>query len=153
MNGSWPLECEAPLNATRAHHFASGAARAPVKPTILIAEDSSDAREMLGTLLSLKGYEVLSVENGVSAVEVACAHRPDLILLDWELPRLNGIAVIKTLRSRRDFRDTPMIIVSGHDPGTHLEAALAAGCTEYLLKPIDFDRLDAILELNASLTT
>ena len=128
--------------------FAAATARARVRPTptILIAEDSADAREMMRVLLALKGYQVLSVENGVRAVEVALMGRPDLILLDLELPRLDGLGVVRILRSHREFRDTPIIIVSGHDPAGYGQPAIEAGCSAYLPKPIDFERLDTILQ-------
>jgi CheY-like chemotaxis protein len=128
--------------------FAAATARARVRvtPTILIAEDSADAREMMRTLLGLKGYKVLSVENGVRAVEVALMGRPDLILLDLELPRLDGLGVVRILRSHHEFRDTPIVIVSGHDPAGFRQPAIEAGCSAYLPKPIDFERLDTILQ-------
>ncbi|MGZ5434996.1 MAG: response regulator [Pyrinomonadaceae bacterium] len=125
---------------------ATATARAPVKQTILIAEDSNDGREMMRMLLGLKGYKVLSAENGVRAVEVALTNRPDLILLDLELPRLDGIGVVRILRSHREFRDTPIFIVSGHDPAGYRQPAIDAGCNDYLPKPIDFERLDSILQ-------
>ena len=127
--------------------FASATARARerVTPSILIAEDSNDGREMMRVLLGLKGYKVLSVENGVRAVEVALTSRPDLILLDLELPRLDGLGVVRILRSHCEFRNTPIIIVSGHDPAGFRQPAIDAGCSDYLPKPIDFERLDTIL--------
>ena len=137
------------LNPQRS--FATATVRARIKPTILIAEDSNDAREVMEMLLRLKGYKVVSAENGVRAVEVALKSHPEMILLDWELPGLDGLGVIRILRSRREFRDTPIIIVSGHDPASHREAAVSAGCTDYLLKPIDFDQLDTLLELNMAI--
>lgn len=97
-------------------------------------------------LLGLKGYKVFSVENGVRAVEVALTNRPDLILLDLELPRLDGLGVVRILRSHLEFRNTPIIIVSGHDPAGFLQPAIDAGCSDYLPKPIDFERLDTILQ-------
>ncbi|HEX5704772.1 MAG TPA: response regulator [Pyrinomonadaceae bacterium] len=126
----------------------AGTARAPVPltPTILIAEDSHDGREMMRVLLGLKGYKVLSAENGVRALEVALTHRPDLILLDLELPKLDGFGVVRILRSHREFRDTPIIVVSGHDPDGFRQPAIDAGCSDYLPKPIDFERLDTILQ-------
>lgn len=128
--------------------FAAATARARVRvaPTILIAEDSADAREMMRVLLGLKGYKVLAVENGVRAIEAALMGRPDLILLDLELPRLDGLGVVRILRSHREFRDTPIIIVSGHDPADFSQPAIEAGSSAYLPKPIDFERLDTILQ-------
>jgi CheY-like chemotaxis protein len=126
--------------------------RPVVKPTILIAEDSADSREMLRLLLQLKGYEVLSVEDGPHAVELALARRPDMILLDLELPKLDGLGVTRHLRSHREFKNTPIVIVSGHDPRQFRKPALDAGCTEYILKPIDFERLDTLLLRNVPLS-
>ena len=115
-------------------------------PTILIAEDSRDGREMLQVLLGLKGYRVLEAADGERAVEVALTSRPDLILLDLELPGLDGLSVARDLRRHTKFRKVPIIILSGHDPMEHKQSAMDAGCTDYLLKPLDFDKLDEILQ-------
>jgi len=123
---------------------------AKAKPVILIAEDSLDGREMMRTLLRLKGYDVVVAEDGVQAIDMALKNSPDLIFIDLELPRLDGISVIRNIRRSAQLSGVPVIIVSGHDPSRYEAAALAAGCTDYLMKPIDFDRLDAILELNVS---
>ena len=121
------------------------------KPLVLVAEDSEDGREMMRTLLRMKGYDVVVAEDGVQAIDLALKNSPDLIFIDVELPRLDGISVARNLRRSKALRNVPIVVVSGHDPRRYEAAALAAGCTEYILKPIDFDRLDTILELNASL--
>lgn len=126
---------------------------AEAKPLILIAEDSFDGREMMRTLLRLKGYDVIVAEDGVQAIEMALNNSPDLIFIDLELPRLDGLSVIRNIRRSSKLSGVPIIIVSGHDPIRYEAAALAAGCTDYLMKPIDFDRLDAILELNVSVAS
>lgn len=120
-------------------------ARQQSQPTILIAEDSRDGREMMTTLLGLKGYQVFSADNGIQAVHVALANSPNLILLDLELPGLDGIHVTKTLRGYGRFEQVPIFIVSGHDPVKHQQSALEAGCSGYITKPIDFARLDTLL--------
>lgn len=127
---------------------AAGVARArqQIQPTILIAEDSRDGREMMTMLLGLKGYQVFSADNGIQAVQLALASFPNLVLLDLELPRLNGISVAKTLRGYARFAKVPIFIVSGHDPATHRQSALDAGCSGYLTKPIDFAGLDTLLK-------
>jgi CheY-like chemotaxis protein len=124
---------------------------AKAKPLILIAEDSLDGREMMSTLLRLKGYEVIAAVDGVQAIDLALKNAPDLIFIDLELPRLDGISVARKLHRSTTLRKVPIVIVSGHDPARYEAAALAAGCIEYLLKPIDFDRLDAVLELHVSI--
>lgn len=114
--------------------------------TILIAEDNEDGLEMLKTLLELKGYRVLEARDGLEAVKIALHQRPDLILLDLQLPSLNGLEVTRQIRQNTAAPNVPILVVSGHNPNTHEKMALAAGCNEYLLKPIDFDRLEHILE-------
>ena len=121
--------------------------RAPKsRRTILIAEDSRDNREMLQVLLGLKGYSVVAAADGTKAIEAALESDPDLILLDLELPGLDGLSIARDLRRYSNFRDTPIIILSGHDPIKHRQSALDAGCTDYLLKPLDFEKLDEILQ-------
>lgn len=123
---------------------------AKAKPLILIAEDSLDGREMMRTLLRMKGYDVVVAEDGVQAIDLALKNAPDLILIDLELPGLDGLSVIRNIRRNAKLCGVPIIIVSGHDPSRYEAAASAAGCTDYLMKPIDLERLDAILELNLS---
>jgi two-component system cell cycle response regulator DivK len=127
-------------NATAARRAHSSA-----KATILIAEDSDDSRDMMTTLLGLKGYKVIGAQDGIEAIDVALKTLPDLILLDLELPHLDGLAVTKNLRRHPRLRNVPIVIVSGHDPATFRPLALEAGCTEYLLKPLDFAHLDKVL--------
>jgi CheY-like chemotaxis protein len=117
-----------------------------VRPTILIAEDSRDGREMLQVLLALKGYSVLAAADGYNALEIALANSPDLILLDLELPGLDGLSVARDLSRHSHFRKVPIIVLSGHDPMEHKQSAMDAGCTEYLMKPLDFEKLDEILQ-------
>jgi len=100
---------------------------------------------MLQVLLEMKGYSVISVGDGYSAVDVAVQHVPDLVLIDLQLPGLDGVSVAKALRLRPELRSVPIIIISGYDPAGYREAALHAGCDECLLKPIDFNRLYQIL--------
>jgi len=118
----------------------------PWQPTILIAEDSADAREMLQVLLETKGYQVITAENGIHAFEMAVRNRPDALLLDLQLPKLDGLSVTKNLRLNPNFKNVPIIIISGHDPNHYRQAAQDAGCDEYFLKPIDFDRLQLVLD-------
>jgi DNA-binding response OmpR family regulator len=112
-------------------------------PTILIADDSDDTRQMFQILLMAKGYRVLEASDGEQAVEIAQHESPGLVLLDLGLPRLNGLGVIKRLRGELKLADVALVIISGYD--NHIDAALSAGGDDYLVKPIDFDRLDAIL--------
>lgn len=119
---------------------------ARVKPIILVADDNADNRDMMRVLLGLKGYEVIVAENGKEAFEVALATSPDLILLDLELPLMDGLSVARDLHSNGQFLKVPIVVVSGHDPRKYRQAALESGCSDFLPKPISFERLDEILQ-------
>jgi len=112
-------------------------------PTILIADDSDDTRQMFQVLLMAKGYRVLEASDGEQAVEIIQQESPGLVLLDLRLPRLSGLAVIHRLRDELKLADVALVVISGYD--NHIDTALSAGCDDYLVKPIDFDRLDTIL--------
>ncbi len=116
------------------------------RPTILIAEDSADSREMMQLLLETRGYQVIAADDGMDALEVALSSRPDLLLLDLELPKLDGLSVTRNLRLDPKFKDVPIIILSGHDPSRFRQEGLDAGCNDYLLKPINFDLLHELLD-------
>ena len=113
--------------------------------TVLVAEDDEDIRLMMLTLLRMKGYTAAEARDGPETLDVACALRPDVILMDLQLPRLNGFAVARLLRQTEALRRVPIIVVSAHDPAKHRNLALAAGCNAYVQKPIDFDSLDGMI--------
>ena len=121
------------------------AAREVGARTVLVAEDDEDIRLMMSTLLGMKGYRVFEARDGEETLDVAKVVRPDIILVDLQLPRLNGFAVARFLRQTDTLRRVPIIVVSAHDPAKHRNLALAAGCNAYVQKPIDFDRLDALM--------
>jgi len=114
------------------------------QPTVLIADDNEDTRQMLSTMLALKGYQVLEAADGEEAVRVTSREEPGLVLLDLQLPRLDGLNVIRCLRNELHLTDVPLVVITGYDK--HFDTAIAAGCDDYLVKPIDFDRLAAILD-------
>ena len=116
----------------------------PRTPTILVVDDDEDGRFMLRTFLELKGYRILEARDGIEAISAATS-RPDLILMDIRLPRLDGISVTRQLRAQPDSQYVPIVIVSGGEPTRHRPLATAAGCNEYLFKPINFAALDEIL--------
>ena len=125
------------------------AVRAQQRPTVLVVEDNDDSLFMLKTVLSRKGYRVLEAWDGKQAIEIAEAEKLDLILLDLQLPRLNGLGVIHRLRQNSRLLNVPIVIVTGQDPDKYRSPAIAEGCDDFLLKPIDFDRLDALLDYYA----
>jgi two-component system cell cycle response regulator DivK len=116
------------------------------KKVFLVVEDFEDSRFMMRRLLEMAGYEVLEASDGVQAVKIAQDARPALILMDLSLPKLDGLSATREIRKKRVLRKVPIVAVSAHDsPQTRAEA-LAAGCNEYITKPIDFDILNSVLK-------
>jgi CheY-like chemotaxis protein len=114
-------------------------------PVVMVVEDFEDNRFMLRRLLEMTGYRVLEAINGEEAVELAQRERPQLILMDLSLPQLDGLAATRRIRQHADLRDVPIVAVSAHDTADFHADALAAGCNDYVTKPIDFDQLEALL--------
>ena len=116
------------------------------KKVFLVVEDFEDSRFMMRRLLEMAGYQVLEASDGEQAVKIAVDERPSLILMDLSLPKLDGLSATREIRKKRLLRKIPIVAVSAHDsPQTRAEA-LAAGCNEYVTKPIDFDILNSVLE-------
>ena len=111
---------------------------------ILYIEDNDDNVYMLKMRLELlDGYEVLSAEDGEKGCEMAASERPDLILMDLEMPVIDGWEATRRLKGNPQTRDIPIIALSAHALAGAREKALAAGCDEFDTKPIEFDRLVA----------
>ena len=113
--------------------------------TVMVVEDFEDNRFMMRRLLEMSGYRVVEAENGEEAVRCAASEHPDLILMDLSLPLLDGLAATRTIRQNKDMRNVPVVAVSAHDTADFHAEALAAGCNEYVTKPIDFDQLESLL--------
>jgi len=113
--------------------------------TVLVVEDFEDNRFMMRRLLEMSGYRVIEAVNGQEAVDKACAERPDLILMDLSLPHLDGLAATRRIRQYDGLGDVPIVAISAHDTADFHADALAAGCNEYVTKPIDFDQLERLL--------
>ena len=111
----------------------------------MVVEDFEDNRFMMRRLLEMSGYHVVEAVNGEQAVEVANKERPHLILMDLSLPKLDGLAATRRIRQNEHLRRIPIIAVSAHDTSDFHADALAAGCNDYVTKPIDFEQLETLL--------
>lgn len=100
---------------------------------------------MLRTLLQMRGMRVVEAEDGEAGVRAAEENRPDLILLDTNLPGMDGLTVTRFIRASKTLNRVPVVILSGNAFPKSREDAFAAGCSDYLVKPLDFGRLDSIL--------
>jgi len=116
------------------------------KKFFLVVEDFEDSRFMMRRLLEMAGYNVLEASDGEQAVKMAVEARPVLILMDLSLPKLDGLAATRQIRQRKGLKTVPIVAVSAHDSPESRTEALAAGCDEYVTKPIDFDHLTKVLQ-------
>jgi CheY-like chemotaxis protein len=115
-------------------------------PKILIVEDDELNRDMLSRRLQKKGYETLIAVDGREGVAIAKAESPALILMDMSLPVMDGWAATRELKSMPQTRSIPVIALTAHALAGEREKALAAGCDEFDVKPIELTRLLAKME-------
>jgi len=112
---------------------------------ILIAEDNPQNMRLLEMLLGAKGYTLLKATDGEEAVNLATTGRPDLIIMDIQLPKMNGLEATRKLRQLPDFSHTPIIAITAYAMKGDREKLLAAGCDAYLSKPINTRELPEII--------
>jgi len=123
------------------------------KPVVLIVEDHDDTREMLQLVLGIFGCRVLAAATGDEAMSLAEGILPDLILMDMKLPRLDGLALTRVIRSHPILSKVPIVAITGMvTPQFHREV-LNAGCDDCLDKPIDFERLEKLVKARGAIAT
>lgn len=114
--------------------------------TVLVVDDFEDSRLVLRRMLEASDYSVIEAADGREAVETARRQCPDLVLMDLNMPLVDGLAATKQIRECEDAcRDVPIVAFTAFDTFGMKEAALEAGCDDYLAKPFDFDRLEKVL--------
>ncbi len=110
-------------------------------PTILLVEDHEEIWDFLSRRLKRRGYDVRLAHDGAAAVERAREDRPDVVLLDMNLPVLDGWTAARTLKQDAATARIPIIALTAHAMAGDREKALEAGCDDYDTKPVDLDRL------------
>src|SRR5271156_4427402 len=113
-----------------------GAQASPHTKRILVVEDNELNMKLLNDVLETHGYEVMSTQRGEVAVEWARQHRPDLILMDLQLPDLSGLEATRQLKADPDTKDIPVIAVTAFAMAGDEKKALDHGCDAYVAKPI-----------------
>jgi two-component system cell cycle response regulator DivK len=113
--------------------------------TILVVDDFDDTRLLLRTWLKRKGFRVIEAENGKQAVAVAQAQSPDFIIMDVEMPELDGLAATRQIRAMKQFARVPIVAVSAYGADQYRAQALEAGCDEYVSTPFDPDALENLI--------
>ena len=115
-------------------------------PTVLLAEDSQDTRAMLKRAFELKGYRVFEAEDGLEALDLARRYSPSLIVIDLNMPVLDGLETVKNFREREKAGEqVPIVAITAYDVPGMEDAALETGCDRYLRKPLDLEELDRAL--------
>lgn len=114
--------------------------------TILVVDDSDDIRLMTRVMLEAHGYQVSEASNGKEAVEIARSACPSLILMDLNMPVMDGLTATEQIRRHREeCKEVPILATTANESSHMKKAALEAGCDGYINKPFDFDKLITIL--------
>ncbi len=108
------------------------------KKSILVVDDDEMTRLLLRQTLSQKRYTILEAEDGSRALALFNKHAPDMVLLDVELPKLNGFEVCKLIRESAHGRDVPVVMITGMDDTESIELAYRIGATDFIVKPINW---------------
>ncbi len=113
---------------------------------ILCVEDNPDTQRMLTFLLTQAGYDVITADDGLQAIEKAKAWRPALILMDMMMPRMSGAAAIRRLREIKVTKDIPILVLSAYQEQALIDEAIEAGADDYLIKTVLPDDLTHIID-------
>lgn len=108
---------------------------------ILIVEDNEMNADMLSRRLQRLGHEVLIAADGQAGVDMVRAHKPDLVLMDMDLPVIDGWAATRQIKADQELRHIPVMALTAHAVVGEREKALQAGCVDYDTKPIEWSRL------------
>jgi two-component system chemotaxis response regulator CheY len=108
---------------------------------ILAVDDSPSMREMLAAVLRDSGYQVVEAEDGVKALEVAKQQPVDVVLTDQNMPNMDGLSLVKSLRGLPDYRDTPIMMLTTESSAEMKQKGRDAGATGWMVKPFDPDKL------------
>jgi two-component system chemotaxis response regulator CheY len=109
--------------------------------TILTVDDSPSIRQMLAYVLTANGYQVLEAADGEQGLALAKSHRADLVLTDQNMPRMDGIALIKALRGLPEYKKVPIMMLTTESSQAIKQQGRDAGATGWMVKPFDPDKL------------
>jgi CheY-like chemotaxis protein len=112
---------------------------------ILVVDDNFDSAESLELLLGLQGHEVRTAADGLEAIETARSFRPEIVLLDIGLPRMDGYEVARRMRAEPGLAGAVLIAMTGYGREEDVRRSMESGFDRHMVKPLDFDQLDALL--------
>ncbi len=113
--------------------------------TILIVDDFDDTRLLLRTWLQKKGFRIVEAQNGNEAIAQVETEQPDLIIMDVEMPELDGLSATRQIRNTEQGPRVPIVAVSAYGADQFRDDALAAGCDEYVSTPFEPDELERVI--------
>jgi DNA-binding response OmpR family regulator len=111
------------------------------KPKVTIVDDDRDTREMLSFALESEGFEVNAAANGLRLISSLQLKRPDVILMDVNMSWIDGFELCKAVKKNEQFRDIPVVFISGRGDTEDRRRGLEAGAADYLVKPLDLTAL------------
>lgn len=112
------------------------------KPKILVGEDSSVIQNLTKKILGVQNYEIISAKDGSKVMELLLEEEFSLVLLDLNMPKKDGLSIVKELRQGEGAnKHVPVIAITGNAAGYSGEDFMSAGFTDYMIKPLDFDEL------------
>lgn len=110
-------------------------------PRILVVEDNAENSDALSRRLQRRGFEVLIAADGAAGVNMTVAEKPDLVLMDMNMPEMDGWEATRQIRAKDEFKQLPIIALTAHAMSGDRERALEAGCSDYHTKPVEFPKL------------
>jgi len=113
--------------------------------TILVVDDFDDTRLLLRTWLERRGFRVVEAANGLQAIKQAESESPDLIIMDVQMPQLDGLSATRRIRGLKAMGSVPIVAVSAYGAEQFRDQALAAGCDEYVSTPFEPATLEGII--------
>lgn len=123
------------------------------RPLVLVADDDEDILQLVVLRLGRSGYDIVSATDGESAVELAIARNPDLVVIDVAMPRVDGLEITRILRARDETASTPILLLTARTRDVDVELGLAAGADDYVTKPFSPEllaqRVAALLQIAA----
>jgi two-component system response regulator len=117
---------------------------------VLLVDDFEDSRIGLSKLLEIEGYEVLEAVDGAQAVRVAINEKPDIILMDLSLPGMDGLTATRRIKQNDAMSDVPIIALSAHDLDEVQKQVKAAGCADFVTKPVNLSALIVLMSKHLS---
>lgn len=114
--------------------------------TICVVDDQPSLRQMLRFTLSVHGYEVLEAENGVDALDILSKEHVDMLIVDWQMPMMDGLALVKKLRENSAYENLPIIMVSCRDDLSARKKAYSLGVITWLKKPFRMAEVQRVVE-------